>query len=221
MDPRLIEILERLRASRFAEVKGARASLSIPVPESFLNELIAAALPPGGPLRDLQVRPQAGNRLAVRARASRLDFLPPMTISVQIEQQPQLPDTPLVVRILSLPGLLSMAGSLLSPSSLPPGIRLDRERVLVDVRQLLEKKGLGEIVPLIERLHVSSEEGRLLVDVDIRVVDTARDNAQQFPPDRTTSRPGACSPAVRSRACRIRCRLRTWSASASPRSAVV
>ncbi len=33
MDPRLIEILERLRASRFAEVKGARASLSIPVPE--------------------------------------------------------------------------------------------------------------------------------------------------------------------------------------------
>ena len=169
MDPRLIDILERLRASRFAEVKGARASLSIPVPESLLNELIAAALPPGGPLRDLQVRPQAGNRLAVRGRASRLDFLPPMTISVQIEQQPQLPDTPLVVRILSLPGLLSMAGSLLSPGSLPPGIRLDRERVLVDVRQLLEKKGLGEIVPFIERLQVSSEEGRLLVDVDIWV----------------------------------------------------
>ena len=168
MDPRLIEILERLRASRFTEVKGARASLSIPVSESFLNELIAAALPPGGALRDLQVRPQADNRLAVRARASRLDFLPPMSISVLIEQQPQLPDTPLVVKILSLPGLLSVAGSLLSPSSLPPGIRLDRERVLVDVRQLLERRGLGEIVPLIERLHVSSEEGRLLVDVDIR-----------------------------------------------------
>ncbi len=100
-----------------------------------------------------------------------------MTISVQIEQQPQLPDTPLVVRILSLPGLLSMAGSLLSPSSLPPGIRLDRERVLVDVRQLLEKKGLGEIVPLIERLHVSSEEGRLLVDVDIRAATQSADQA--------------------------------------------
>ena len=123
--------------------------------------------------------------LAVRARVSRLDFLPPVTISVQIEQQPQLPDTPLVVRILSLPGLLSMAGSLLSPSSLPPGIRLDRERVLVDVRQLLEKKGLGEIVPLIERLHVSSEEGRLLVDVDIRVTLRAaarRGAASEFPP---------------------------------------
>ena len=168
MDPRLLDILERLRASRFAEVKGARASLSVPVSEPLLNELIAAALPPAGALRDLHVRPQADNRLAVRARASRLDFLPPVTISLQIEQQPHLPDTPLVIRILSVPGLLSMAGSLLSPSSLPPGIRLDRERVLVDVRQLLERKGFGEIVPLIERLHVSSEEGRLVVDVDIR-----------------------------------------------------
>ena len=169
MDPRLIGILERLRASGFAEVKGARASLSIPVSEAILNELITAALPAGGPLRDLHVRPQAGNRLAVRARASRLDFLPPMTISLQIEGQPRLPDTPLVVRILSMPGLLSVAGSMLSPGSLPPGIRLERERVLVDLRQLLEGKGFAAIVPLIERLQVSSEEGRLLIDVDLQV----------------------------------------------------
>ena len=169
MDPRLIGIVERLRASGFAEVKGARASLSIPVSEALLNELITAALPAGGRLRDLHVRPQAGNRLAVRARASRLDFLPPMTISLQIEGQPRLPDTPLVVRILSMPGLLSVAGSMLSPNSLPPGIRMERERVLVDVRQLLEAKGFGEVVPLIDRLQVSSEEGRLLIDVDIQV----------------------------------------------------
>ena len=168
-DPRLREIFEQLRASRFAEVRGARASLSIPVSERLLNELIAIVMPPSAPVRDLHVRPMAGNRLAVRARAARLDFLPAVTISLEIEQQPHLPDGPLVVRILSLPGLLSVAGSLLSPSSLPPGLRLDRERVLVDVRQLLERKGFGEVVPLIERLHVSSEEGRLLLDLDIRV----------------------------------------------------
>ena len=80
MDPRLTALLERLRASGFAEAKGARASLSIPVSEALLNELITATLPAGGPLRDLHVRPLAGNKLAVRARASRLDFLPPMTI---------------------------------------------------------------------------------------------------------------------------------------------
>ena len=169
LDPRLLAILEQLRASRFSELQGTRATLSIPVSERLLNELITTMMPASGPLRDLQVRPQAANRLAVRARASRLDFLPPVTISLQIEQQPQLPDTPLVIRILSLPGLLSMASSLLSPGSLPPGIRLERDRVVVDVRQLLELKGFGEIVPLIERLHVASEEGRLRLDVDVKV----------------------------------------------------
>jgi hypothetical protein len=169
LDPRLIGILAQLRASRFAGIQGTRASLSIPLSEQLLNELITTMLPASGPVRDLQVRPQAANRLVVRARASRLEFLPPVTISLQIEQQPQLPDTPLVIRILSLPGLLSMASSLLSPSSLPPGIRLERDRVVVDVRQLLELKGFGEIVPLIERLHVASEEGRLRLDVDLKV----------------------------------------------------
>ena len=167
-DPRLVQIFEQLRASRFAAIHGARVSLSIPLPEPLLNELLTAMMPPSAPVRDLHVRPQPGNRLAVRGRASRLEFLPPVTISLQIEQQPQLPDTPLVVRILSLPGLLSVAGSLLSPSSLPAGIRLERERVLVDVRQLLERQGFGEVVPLVERLNVSSEEGRLLLDVDLR-----------------------------------------------------
>ena len=169
LDPRLLAILEQLRASRFAAIQGTRASLSIPVPEPLLNQLVATMVPASAPVRDLHIRPQAGNRLAVRARASRLEFLPPVTITLQIEQQPQLPDTPLVIRILSLPGLLSMASSLLSPSSLPAGIRLDRDRVVIDVRQLLELKGLGEFVPLIERLHVASEDGRLRLDVDVKI----------------------------------------------------
>jgi hypothetical protein len=168
-DPRLLAILEQLRASRFAGLEGTRASLSIPISERLLHEVVTTMMPASAPVRDLHIRPQAANRLAVRARASRLEFLPPVTISLAIEQQPQLPDTPLVIRILSLPGLLSIASSLLSPSSLPQGIRLDRDRVLVDVRQLMEMKGLAELVPLIERLHVASEEGRLRLDLDLKL----------------------------------------------------
>ena len=168
-DPRLLRLFDQLRSSRFAEVKGARLSLAVPIPERLLNEVIAAALPPAAPVRELHVRPQAANRLSVRGRAARLEFLPPVTIALQIEQQPQLPDTPLVLRILSLPGLLSMAGSFLSPNSLPPGIRLDRDRVLVDVRQLLERNGHGELAGLVERLRVTSEEGQLLVEAELRV----------------------------------------------------
>ena len=45
VDPRLLQILEQLRASRFAEIKGAHASFSIPVSERLLNEVIAATMP--------------------------------------------------------------------------------------------------------------------------------------------------------------------------------
>ena len=116
----------------------------------------------------MQVRPQAGNVLEVRAPASQLDFLPPMNMSVQIEQQPQLPDTPLTVRLRSLPGLPSMAGSLLSPGWLPPGIRLEGERVLVDVRQLLERQAARRDGAVNRAAARRSEEGRLIVDVDMR-----------------------------------------------------
>ena len=167
-DPRLLRAFEQLRASRFADLRGARVSASIPVPERLLNEIITASLPERAPVRDLSVRPQASNTLAVRARPSRLDFMPPITITLQIEQQPRLPDTPLVFRIMSMPGLFSIAGSLLSPSALPPGIRLDKDRLFVDVRQLLERAGYGEIVPFIDGLQVGSEEGRLLLDVVLR-----------------------------------------------------
>jgi hypothetical protein len=61
-DPRLLRIVEQLRASRFADLKGARASLSFPVPERLLNEFVSALLPPSAPVRDVTVRPQAANR---------------------------------------------------------------------------------------------------------------------------------------------------------------
>ena len=62
-----------------------------------------------------------------------------------------------------------MAGSLLSPASLPRGVRLEGEHLFVDVRQLIEHAGYGDLVPLIERLHVATDEGRLIVEVDARV----------------------------------------------------
>lgn len=168
-DPRLLRILEGLRSARFADLKGARASAVVPLGERLLNDVVAAMLPSSAPVRDLTVRPQAGDRLAVRGRASRLEFLPPMTVTLLIEGQPQLPDTPLVLRMMSVPGLFSMAGAMFAPASLPAGIRLDRDRILIDVRTLLERNGAADLVPLIERLRVTSEEGRLLLEVDLRV----------------------------------------------------
>ena len=169
-DPRLRRIIEQLRASRFADVKGARVSASIPVSERLLNEIVGASVPPSAPVRDVSVHPQAGNRLSVRARLRRSDLLPPFTLKLAIERQPELPNSPLVLRVLTLPGLLSLAGSALSLNTMfPPGVKLDNDRVLIDVKVLLERQGFGDVIAYLETLRISTEEGRLVVDATISV----------------------------------------------------
>jgi hypothetical protein len=169
VDPRLLRALEQLRASQFADLKGTRLSLSIPIAERLLNEIVTASIPPSAPVRDVSIRARPSNSIEVRARVARLDFLPPVKLTMDIDQQPRLPDTPLGFRLRSFPGFTAMAGSLLSPGALPPGVRLDGERLTVDVRQMLESAGYADLVSLIERLHVSTDEGRLIVEVEARV----------------------------------------------------
>jgi hypothetical protein len=169
LDPRLRHALEQLRVTRFAGIKGARLSVAIPVAERLLHELVTAALPPSVPVRDLTIRPRAANTLQLRGRIAKLDFLPPVTLTLEIDQQARLPDTPLGLRLRTFPGLAAIAGPLVSQKALPPGISLDGDRLFVDVRQLIERAGYGDMVPFIERLHLASEEGQLLVEVDARV----------------------------------------------------
>ena len=120
-------------------------------------------------MRDVTIRPRASNTLQVRARVAKLDFLPPVTLTLDIDQQPRLPDTPLGLRLRTFPGLTAIAGPLLSQKPLPPGMRLEGDRVFVDLRCCSSGQGIGDLVPLIERLHLATEEGRLLVEVDARV----------------------------------------------------
>jgi hypothetical protein len=165
-DERFRHILERLRASRMADLAGSRASAIVPVSERLLNEIVAAALPPSAAVQDVTVQPRAGNRLRVSARLTRAAFLPPISLTLEIERQPELPDGPLVLRVMSLPGLLALAGAAFSLTSvLPPGLRLEDQRLLVDVRSLLERHGLGEALAYLESLKVTTEEGRLIVEV--------------------------------------------------------
>lgn len=167
-DPRLEAILTRLRATGFAELAGASAAISIPLPAALLTELAAAAVPPSAPFRALTIQPRDANRVRVSAKLKRAEFLPPISLTVEIERQPELPDRPLVLRLLSIPGVLAIAGGALSmAATLPPGIRFEQERVFVDVQLLLQRQGFGEWLKFISALRVRSEEGRVVVDLTL------------------------------------------------------
>ena len=154
-----------MRASGFGDLQGARISASIPVSERLLNALVAVSLPPNAKVRDLSVHPQDGNRFTVRVKLP-VDFLPPVSLNVQIERQPEAPDSPLVLRLMTLGGLFSLIGPALPIASyLPPGVRLEKDRLHVDLRVLAERHGYGDLLQLVRTVRISTEAGRLMIEV--------------------------------------------------------
>jgi hypothetical protein len=170
-DPQLARVLGALRAAVPGEIGGTRITATIPLTERLLNELIAAALPPAGAVRAATVHPQPHDRIGVRVKLARPEFLPPIGVTLTIERQPELPQSPfLLFRVSGLGGILGLAGSFLSlDSMLPPGIRLQSDLLTVDVAAMLAHHGQGQWLPYLQRLRVNSEAGRLLVDLEAAV----------------------------------------------------
>ena len=171
IDPQLSRILESLRASGFRDLAGARVSATIPIGERLLNALVAASLPKSGAVRDATLHPAGQGRIAVRVKLARPDFLPPISATLSIERQPELPQAPfLVFRVTGLPGLLAMAGPLLPIASmLPPGVRLDGDLLTLDLAALLAARGQRELLGYLDRLAVTSEPGRLVIAIEAKV----------------------------------------------------
>jgi hypothetical protein len=110
------------------------------------------------------VRADPGNQFSVRIRLARPSFLPAFRLRFVIEQQPQLPASPVLVLRMVAEGLAALAAPALRfLEVLPPGIRLQQERLYVDLAVLLQKYGAGEALDFLTDLSVSTAEGRIIV----------------------------------------------------------
>lgn len=149
----------------FPGLAGSEGHASIRVSERMLNTALADALRGSGAIRELHVSPRAGNRLGVRLVAAKPSFLPPISFEVIIDKQPSLPDDPVLGLTLSgIGGLLRFAGPAAGFfTALPPGVRMEGERVFVDVRAALAPHGLTSVLNYITEVAVGTEEGRLVV----------------------------------------------------------
>jgi hypothetical protein len=162
VDERLLGLLLRQHASGFADLSGAAASLTLPVSERLLNEAVAAALPSSAPVRELHVKPLAGDRFTVRVRVGSSPLIPAINVSLLIEQQPVFPDSPVLVLRMQSSGLLSLAGPALRLlGAMPPGIRIDGERIYVDLLRLLEARGSAHYLEYLRELEIHTVEGAL------------------------------------------------------------
>jgi hypothetical protein len=166
MDPRLAALLKRQWETGLSDLRGAHADVTLPISDRLLNEAISEALPASAPVRDLQLASRPGNRIRLRFRVSAASFLPPLNLTVLIERQPELPASPILVLRLETGGLLSFAGSALRfLEALPPGVRIEEDRIHVDLSTLLAERGLAGLLEFVEQVHVTTIEGALVVTI--------------------------------------------------------
>ena len=166
MDERFVRILLRQQAAGFEDLRGAEVSATVPISERLLNDLVRESLPDSIPVRDLHVAPLSGDRVVVRARVGSASFLPPLKVTVLIDRQPQLPTTPVLGLRLEMSALMSFAAPVLRfLDALPPGIRVDHDRILVDIAALLDRRGLGRYLAYVQALEVHTIDGAVVATI--------------------------------------------------------
>lgn len=171
MDARIRDLLERLQRSRFEDLRGAQASARIPISERLLNEFISGSLPSGGAVREARVRPRAANKIDIQVKLARPSFLPPINLTAIIERQPELPRSPeIVLRLSSIPGVMAFAGGAAAFFNvLPPGVRMEGERVLVNIAELARRQGQADALDFVRRLQVTTIDGAVVLDLELGV----------------------------------------------------
>ena len=170
MDPRLQTLLARQQASSFHGLAGSEVHAVLRISADLLNEAAGMFAPSARAVREISVRPRAGGSIDVRLKLSQT-FVPTINVTLAIEAQPRLPANPeLVLRITGAGGMLRFAAPAISSfGNLPPGMRLDGDRLFVDLRALLANYGQRELLNYAEQLEVLTEEGTLVVLAQLRV----------------------------------------------------
>lgn len=163
MTPWWLALLKEQQGSGFADLGGARASVRAPVSDRLISRLITERLPEKGTVREIEIEALDDNECRVRVRL-RPAFLPTISARLVIEEQPRLPDSPvLTIRLISK-GLVALAsGPLGGVFKLPQGITLDDELLKIDLAALARRYGAGAALDFLSTLELNTERGRVVV----------------------------------------------------------
>ena len=164
IEPWWLTLLREQQATNFAGLAGAHASFTIPISDRLLSRIIADRLPRSSPVSELQLHAEDGNQMVVSVKLGRLAFLPPVRIRLTIERQPDLPASPILVLRMVLEGVAALAGPALRfLEGLPPGVRLEQDRLHVDLATLLRHYGAEAALSFVTALELTTAAGRVIV----------------------------------------------------------
>ena len=154
-------------------IAGSVFAGEIPLSNALVNRLIAERLAAAHvPIAAVRVEAHAGDRLTI-VLSMRGSLIPDVTIAAQIEEQPQFPGPAVLWLRWTLPAMRALsffaAPALSYFKKLPPGIRVDGDRIAIDLAELLRSRGLEELMDYITRVNVTTREGAIVVAFALRV----------------------------------------------------
>ncbi len=167
MHPLLLDLLQRQLRDGFPDVAGSDVTATIPISDRAINELIAGLLPAGGRIREVKIESEAGNQVTAKIRLSGPAALPTIPVTLAIEDQPELPSRPVLgLRLSHASRFVALAASALPTMvTLPPGITLDHDRILIDLRRLLADRGLEDWLEYVTDLRLTTSAGAVVLGI--------------------------------------------------------
>jgi hypothetical protein len=170
MTPWWLTLLREQQRSQFADFGGAHVGLHLPIPDRLLTDAVARALPATAPIRTLDIEALDNNEFAVKVKMKKPAILPAIRLRLRLEEQPRLPDSPVLTLRFASGGLSAVAAPLLRQmASLPRGMRLEGDRLLVHLGILATQYGLEDVLPFLRSLKISTERGRFIIALDAGV----------------------------------------------------
>jgi hypothetical protein len=150
---------------------GARVSGELLIPTAAVNRLIAARLGQAAtPIAAVHVEPRQDNVVdADVTPSSRL--APRVRMQAMIERQPEFPDSPRLVLRWRIPaaGLLARLAApfIANLKSLPPGVRIDADFIVVDLSAILASQGQADLIAFVRALRIETRAEGFLVKFEL------------------------------------------------------
>jgi len=159
------EIFKKLIDNKFSDLKGLTVHASIPGPQQLINEIIKAALQENKNIEYCRVSIGGQNRVSVKLKTTMLPW--PLDLKLKLFKLVDLARSPRIRASLENNLLLGKLGSFFN--ALPKGINLYGNQVVLDIGYFLRTPEQRRILDLIKSAEINTEEGKVILDVKIRV----------------------------------------------------
>lgn len=158
------KIFQRLMDGDLTEVNGFTVDAGITVSEELANEIVALIIEDTPQVESCRVKIHAENRIALDVKSSLWPW--PLQVKLRLFRSVDVADSLRLRAFLENHLLLGKLGSLLK--LLPDGIQFYEDQVSIDLSAFASSHEQSALLSWIKTAEISTEEGRLLVDVGIR-----------------------------------------------------